>query len=1061
MRIHRVAGLRAGHSHFWEQFTLKRIPLRISIDQMRFCSPVYPFAVEHRPAQLWLACLLALNAAAQPLVTDCPYAVQTWRMEDGLPENRVRSVIQTRDGYVWVATFNGLARFDGVDFRVYDTVKTPELRDCAIRVLFEDSRGVLWLGHHNGQLTTYAAGHFTTVSPLEGWPNLEVDSLGEDREGQVWVMNRDGWLAGFKEGRAEALVQPMSEHLVNHLHAGAFGALWVHRDFEVLAFLPKEKRSDKTSQAIRARASMVACPSRAGGFWVADTGLRRWHDGQWVEDRGPLPWEDPGLTALMETATGDVWVGTYTKGIYVAGRSGFRQQVDVGSGLSHNTVSCFWEDREGNVWVGTGGGGLNRLRQKRVRMVGPPDQWRNHPVLCVATNRSGGLWVGTEGSGVYAFDQREWRNYDDRRGILRRDVWSVHEDRIGAIWVGSARQGVLKMEGDRFVPAPGWPERSWIIYALLEGEAGDLWVGAERGVGRLSAGSWQMIDLDPAVVEERVRHIAVDRSGTVWFATAGNGLWRLQDGRRTRFGRTEGLTSEYLTSLHVDSEQTLWIGTKGGGLWRHRDGRFAAVTTKHGLPGDTVMSIIDDAAGYLWLGTFQGLVRVSPDELNRCADGRLDTINCLQLDLTDGLKSLEFEGPNQPNACRTADGRLWFATAAGLAMVDPRTIYTNVLAPPVMIESLVVDGQAVQMSGIDVQPPARTATDGKSLSSHPTVIPAGKRRFELRYAGLSYAAPQRMRFRHRLEGLENQWVEAGRARAAYYSYLAPGGYTFHVKACNNDGVWNETGAALSFRVLPHYWQTWWFRVGSRLAGAAGLVGAVATFLRRRHRRRLEGLEHQGAVQRERMRIAQDIHDDLGAHLTRISLLSESAQNRLRGQPAAVSEIDRIHQTAHDLTCALDEIVWAVNPRHDTLNSLVNYLINYAEEFVEPASVRMRLEVPLSLPAWPLPADVRHNLFLAAKEALHNVLKHARATEVVLSVELTATGFTLGLADNGRGFEPASGGNGLWSMAKRLQDIGGVCQVHSVPGQGTRITFSVSLKPSSLAGLSRAASLSPK
>ena len=1020
-----------------------------------------PAAAAARLAALWMAGLLTLSAATQPSATDCPYVIQAWRMEDGLPENRIRSVLQTQDGYIWVGTFNGLARFDGVGFRAFDTVQNPELRDGEIRALFEDSLGTLWLGHQNGQLTTYAAGRFTPRSPPAGWPNLEVDSLVEDRTGRVWVMNRGGWLARFKDGRAELLVKPQTDHLVNHLHIDASGQLWNHRDFQALPLGPDGTPNEVASRTIAGRGSMVVCASRAGGIWVADTGLRRWHEGQWVEDRGPLPWADPGLTALMETTAGDVWVGTYTKGLYVATRSGGRHEVGVRCGLSYDTVSCLCEDHEGNVWVGTGGGGLNRLRKKRVRMVGPLDQWRNHPVLCVATNRSGGLWVGTEGAGVYAFDQSEWRNYDDRQGIVRRDAWSVHEDRTGTVWVGSAWQGVLKMEGDRFVPAPGWPERSWIIYALLESEAGDLWVGAERGVGRLSAGSWQIIDLDPAVVEERVRHIALDRSGTAWFATAGNGLWRLREGQLTRFGRAEGLASEYLTSLQVDSGQTLWIGSKGGGLWRHRDGRFAAITARHGLPGNTVMSILDDGAGYLWLATFQGLVRASRDELNRCADGRLDTLNCLQLDLTDGLKSLEFEGPNQPNACRTADGRLWFATAAGLAVVDPGTIYTNGLAPPVMIESLVVDGQAVQSGGIDEQPPARTATDGKSLSPHLIVIPAGKRRFELRYAGLSYAAPQRMRFRHRLEGLENQWVEAGGARAAYYSYLAPGDYTFRVKACNNDGVWNETGAALALRVLPHYWQTWWFRVGSGVAGAAVLVAAVGTFIRRRERRRLELLEHQRAVERERMRIAQDIHDDLGAHLTRISLLSESAQSKLRGQPAAVSEIDRIHQTAHDLTCALDEIVWAVNPRHDTLNSLVNYLTNYVEEFLEPAGVRLRLEVPLSLPAWPLPADVRHNLFLAAKEALHNVMKHARATEVVLSLELAAAGFTLGLADNGCGFEPTSGGTGLWSMAKRLQDIGGVCQVHSVPGQGTRITFSLGLKPGGSAELSRAAPLSPK
>lgn len=984
--------------------------------------------------------LLALRAAPIAAAVDCPYVIRTWKMEDGLPGNRIRSALQTQDGYLWVGTFNGLARFDGVGFRIFDTVKTPELRDCAIRALYEDARGTLWLGHHNGQFTTYAQGRFTPQDPPAGWPNLEVDGFVEDRTGHVWAMNRGGWLARFKGGQAEALVRPQAEHLVNHLHVDASGQLWTHRDFQVLPL--RLDGSLVEAVTIQARSSMVACASRAGGIWVADTGLRRWHEGQWVEDRGPLPWADPGMTALLETSAGDVWLGTYTKGLYVAARNGERHEVDAQSGLAHNSVSCFAEDREGSVWVGTGGGGLNLLRRKRVQMVSPPDNWQNHPVLCVTTNRTDGLWVGTEGAGVYAYDRGKWRNYDDRHGIVRRDAWSIHEDAAGGVWVGSAWSGVLKLDGDRFVPALGWPERSWIIYALLGAKTGDLWAGGERGVGWLHEGSWRIIYLDPAVTEERVRQIAQDASGTTWFATAGNGLWSLQDGRLTRYGRAQGLTSEYLTCLHVDADESLWIGAKGGGLWRYRNGRFAVVTSANGLPGDTVVSILDDQRGYLWLGTPQGLIRVQPEQLNRCADGRLQTIDYLQLDLSDGFKNLEFEGPNQPNACRTRDGRLWFATGAGLAVVDPVNIYTNQLPPKIVIDALLVDGQALSFEGAVVPRPAPSTAQAPTLARAPLVIPPGRHRFEVRYAGLSYAAPDRMRFRHRLGGLEAHWSDVGNARVAHYSYLPPGNYTFHVVACNNDGVWNETGAKLSFRLLPQYWQTWWFRVGSTGAVATLLALAGVLFLRRRHRRRLKALEAQRAVERERMRIAQDIHDDLGASLTRISLLSESALGRMAGEAPAASDINRIHETAHDLTRALDEIVWAVNPRHDTLNCLVNYLTNYVEESLEPAGVRLCLEMAVCLPAWPLKVEVRHNLFLAAKEAMHNVIKHARATELRMSLHLAADAFTLELSDNGCGFAAAKGGNGIWSMNKRMQDIGGACQIESTPAKGTRIRLTV-------------------
>ncbi|HNQ88937.1 MAG TPA: two-component regulator propeller domain-containing protein [Verrucomicrobiota bacterium] len=1028
--------------------------------------------------------LVAVHAASTTAGAECPYVIRTWRMEDGLPENRIRSVCQTQEGHLWIGTFNGLARFDGVNFRVFDTVKTPELRDCAIRALFEDSRGTLWLGHHNGQLTTYRHGRFSPRPLPPRWPNLEVDSFAEDRAGAVWVMNRGGWLARFQEDGVATLVAPQTERLVNHLHVDTGGQLWMHRDFQVLPLTPNGTAIEEPARCIAGRTSLVACASRTGGVWVADSGLRRWHQGQWAEDRGALPWQDPGLTALLETSGGDLWLGTYTKGVYVATRTGQQHQVNVDHGLSHNTVSSLWEDREGNVWVGTGGGGLNMLRRKRVQMVTPPDRWQHHPVLCVTTNQTGGLWVGTEGAGVYAYDGRNWRTYDDRHGIARRDAWSIHEDLHGRLWVGSAWNGVLVRDGERFIPAPGWPEQAWIIYALHGDAAGGLWAGAERGVGRLRASpsvtrpgsfapsashpmyegarrtgedhtrlqpddsllhrdAWQIIDLDPAIIEERVRQIAEDASGAVWFATAGNGLWRLLDDRITHYGPQQGLASEYLTCLWVDPDQALWIGTKGGGLWRLRNGQFAAVTTRQGLPGETVVSITDDQTGHLWLATSRGLVRVNQAQLNQCADGQSGPLDCLQLDLTDGLTSLEFEGPNQPNACRTPDGRLWFATGTGLAMVDPEALHTNRLAPPVVIESLSVDGHALSLpeaSNAASRTPPPTPAPHQPSRTIP--IPPGRHRLEIHYAGLSYAAPHRMRFRHRLEGIEDQWNDVGNARTAYYSYLPPGSYTFRVVACNNDGVWNEVGAALSIRQLPHYWQTWWFRAGSSAGGAALVALAVAAVVRRRHRRKLEVLERQRAVERERIRIAQDIHDDLGAHLTRISLLSESALGKLTNEAPAASDLRRIQTTAHDVTCALDEIVWAVNPRHDTLNSLVNYLTNYAEEHLEAAGVRMRLDLPVALPAWPLTVEVRHNLFLATKEALHNVMKHAAATEVRLFLQLTAEGFTLELEDNGRGFAAATDGNGLWSMKKRLEDVGGNCEIHGAPGHGTRVRFSV-------------------
>jgi len=357
------------------------------------------------------------------------------------------------------------------------------------------------------------------------------------------------------------------------------------------------------------------------------------------------------------------------------------------------------------------------------------------------------------------------------------------------------------------------------------------------------------------------------------------------------------------------------------------------------------------------------------------------------------------------------------------------------MPPPVVIEDIMLDSQSL-------------AEDERGRV--PLRIPPGRNHLEFRYTGLSLVAPEKIRFRYRMDGLESEWVEAGGKRTADYSFMPPGDYTFHVTACNNDGVWNETGATLSFTVLPHFWQSWWFRALSGCAAAVTIGGVVWLVTRRRMRRKLERLERQQAVERERARIAKDIHDDLGASLTRITLLSQSARGELDHPVQAALSLDRIYGIARELTRAMDEIVWAVNPKHDTLDSLASYLGRFAQDFLAAANVSCRLDLSSQLPAWPLMAEVRHNLFLAFKEALHNAVKHSAATEVQVSLTLQAPAFVLAVEDNGCGFAVGESsasqrslrGNGLSNMQRRLAEIGGLCQIQTVPGNGTRIHFIV-------------------
>jgi len=372
-----------------------------------------------------------------------------------------------------------------------------------------------------------------------------------------------------------------------------------------------------------------------------------------------------------------------------------------------------------------------------------------------------------------------------------------------------------------------------------------------------------------------------------------------------------------------------------------------------------------------------------------------------------------------------------------------------------------VDSAATSPKGPGSRVPNRAGIIGFP-TPQPLRIGPGRHRFEFRYTALSFVATPKVQFKYKLEPLDPDWVSAGARRVAPYSYLPPGEYTFHVKACNNDDVWNEEGAWVAFRVLPFFWQTWWFQGGAVLSGAGAVGAGVLSIARRRERRKLEQLERQRALERERARIARDIHDDLGASLTRIGMLSQTARGELEGQPQAAADVDRIYHIAREVTRAMDEIVWAVNPKHDTLDSLVTYLGRFAQQFLSAASVRCRLDEPVNLPAWNLTAEIRHNVFLAFKELLNNVVKHAQATEVRVALELQADGFVLLVADNGRGFDWSTrktvavaedgarlaGGNGLLNVQKRLEEVGGRAHWDTAPGEGTRVrlTVRVSSKP---------------
>jgi PAS domain S-box-containing protein len=765
-----------------------------------------PVARPLSPRWIFLALALPTVASAQtgapgldPQKPISQYLHDIWTIDQGLPQNGVLAIAQGRDGYLWLGTEAGLVRFDGVTFTTFTTANTSGLKDDYVSAVMVDSSGDVLVGTWVGGVSRLGAGTSAAIPGAEG---AFVNGVYRDRAGRLWVA-RTGGLALLRDGAfqpaagTQGSVFSLAEDSSGLLLAGTREGLVTWRGDRFVPWHPPGGKGI-------AGAVWTVYHDRADGWWFGTPDALYHSRGARLERFDAAAGLPPGgVTSILESRNGELWVGTDGGGLARLVHRRF-QRFAAQDGLSDDAVTALLEDREGSLWVGTRHGGLNRFRQPIFTLYTPREGLSASVVWSVYGDRQGALWIGTELSGLDRLQHGRFTNTMPGKSVV-----ATLQTRDGLLWAATSG-GLARLRGGRWEPMrfPG-PHPLPKVSALTQDRTGALWLGGDDGLFRWDGRALRDYTEQAGLGTAKVRTIVEDGDGVLWIGTHGRGLVRLQNGRFTAWTTKEGLSNDVVESLFAD-EHGLWVGTESGlNLVRGgpEGGRITVLPLKFDVLMTDLFEILKDDGGHLWLSSNQGLARVSQPDLLAAADGTGDSVLAQEMVSLDGRRRIEFNGTSQNAGWKSPDGRLWFPSIKGLVVVDPARLTSNPLPPPVHIERIVVDGRALPL------------TDSVS-------VPPGGGMLELHYTATSLLVPERVRFRYRLEGYDRSWVEAGARRVAYYTRVPGGRYRFHVQAANNDGVWNESGAALPFRLGLHLYETWWFYGLIGLAVVAAFLGII-------------------------------------------------------------------------------------------------------------------------------------------------------------------------------------------------------------------------------------------
>jgi diguanylate cyclase (GGDEF)-like protein len=802
------------------------------------------------------------------------YGHRVWVEKDGLPQNSINAVVQSPRGYLWLATQEGLVRFDGVRFTVFNKDNTPLMGDSYIVTLLKDRKGSLWMSFDSGGVLVERNGTFTEPEAAEELRGVRVDSMMEDDRHRMWFGTDSSGLWCLDGGKVTrySVKDGLPGKVVYAIYQDSGGTIWIGTN-----------RGLATMQ--KGRLAEFPMPVKGRNWYYALTGDTQGN--VWAGSYQGLfrigPDDEVTRFTTVDGLPHDTVYALYDnpedKCLWIATKDGLARYMGgrfdsygVQDGLSNRQVLSIAEDREGDLWVGTAYG-LNRFRDDKFFSLGTRNGLASGLVDSVLQARDGSIWIGTDGGGASRWTTDAITNITRKDGLPGNTVNTLMEDGDGTIWMGLEVGGLATWKNGRVKRfLPGNKRLSGTgIYCLMRDREETLWAGSAGGLFRIRNGQVRLFGPKDGLSGSEVNCLRQNRSGGIWVGTDTGGLDLYKDGSFEVFTTRQGLVNDSVTALYQEPDGTLWIGTMGG-LSRLRNGRFSNITHEQGLFSDTVFIVIPDKSGRFWMSCNKGVFSAARDQLDAVADGTADRVSCETYGRADGMGSSECNGGMQPSGCRTRGGWLCVATMRGLAVLNPAAIHLNTKPPPVVIEQMQVDGRAAPLS-------------------HRVKLAPGRHRIEFRFTALSLVAPEKELFRYRLKGYDPDWVSTSTRRDAVYTGLPPGEYTFRVIACNNDGVWNDRGASFTFVQLPRFYQTWWFLALVALLAIGGVFGLVRFRLSAARRReavltgmveeRTALLEERSALLAEQGRELRDLNRRLKDMSNRDALTGVANRRRFQ------------------------------------------------------------------------------------------------------------------------------------------------------------------------------------